>query len=622
MKAHGHCKAGKQIMKVLVNFAATIFAAISLSAAAEPADYSVQGKTQLSQTQNVSAGFFIVKFKDKAVHHSLMQTPETNTLLQSQAVNSLQLANQYNVHNVDRTYGESVLNALPLEIQHVRSLSLSNDLIKVSLNGQSTSAALLELIKSERFEFVEPQRIYYPADFDTSEYNDELYGSQHYFGRWSEDERGASGFAQLRNNTVNNLGRKVRIAVIDTGSYQHEDVDFSPGYDFVTYEGVDDNGDSIVVERDDDPTDEYTNADGETCNSGHGLSVASIIAAKANNGVGIVGVLDSELVDVVPVRALGCAGGSNVDILEAVLWAAGESIPGVPDIDTPVDIVNMSLGGGTVGGCPEYEQEVFDRLNELGVTVVVAAGNESINAIDTIPSACTSIIAVGSTDESGDKADFSNYGDSVDLVTFGSAVTTARLSTTDNNQYSNGSGTSFSAPMVAASAASLLLKHPTLSPQEIEAILKSNTIDNSESEGAETICGRLGCGRGILQAQSAITAIDDVLQVNTFDVAHTYDGYESDGEAAWVDAMSGYVDACELVTFTWGNLGTPLDDISYNLFLAEGGALTPLETVALPQKAINLPDGTSLAVQACHSGGCGESVVMPLENIVPPPICI
>lgn len=593
-------------MKIL-----NVFLVITMAFSAMPAIGKTLHSTPVNNTsatglsENATDGYYVVKFKKKAVHQSIVDAKKASVGSSVEA----------------QSYGHGVIASLNAE--HKRTLALGADLLKVNLQGKSADHMLIELMNSGQFEYVEKLQIYRPFEFDETEYNDHYYNSQRYFGNWSPELRQGSGFAQMRSSTVNNLGRKVRVAVIDTGSYRHEDIDFVGGYDFVTYEGVDDDGNIIETERDPDPTDEYFNEEtGETCNNGHGLAVSSMIAAKANNGTGMVGAVDADMVEIVPVRALGCYGGSNTDIMEGVLWAAGESIEGVPDIEEPVDIVNMSLGGFTNGGCPKWEQDVFDRLHELGVTVVVAAGNENTNVVDVIPASCTRIITVAATDERGDKAEFSNYGEKVDISTFGTNIVGAFLSTTEDDQYSIGGGTSYSAPLVAATAASLRLKYPSLTPEQIESIIKSSAADNSEFDGAETVCGRRGCGTGILQADIVIDAINNASQVTSYHVAHRYEGYDSEGDETWIDEMSAYVNTCQLVKYQWGNLGTEVDGVSYKLFLSQnGGEKTELETITIPQKVIELPKNSILSVQACVDGNCGEMLDMPADNLAYPAVC-
>lgn len=600
-------------MNKIMTIATIALTAFSINAQSQVLhEKPVNNKASRMLQEKVSEGYFIVKFKDKSTHNSLKEIQRLNKMKKDSSSEK----------SIDLSYGESVLQSLPQNVKHVRSMALNNDLVKVNLQGKSADKVMIELLNSGEFEYVEEQRIYHPFNFDSSEYNDTYYNHQSYFGNWSFGLKEGSGLSDLRKDTVNNLGRKVRIAVIDSGSYNHEDVDFVDGYDFVTYEGTDENGDVIIGQRDSDPTDEYTNEAGETCNSGHGLAVSSMIAAKANNGKGMVGAVDSEMVEIVPIRALGCDGGANSDIMEAVLWSAGESIEGVPDIETPVDVVNMSLGGFTNGGCPEWEQDVFDRLSELGVTVVVAAGNENIDVNNIIPASCANIITVASTDERGDKAVFSNFGDKIDITTFGTSVLGASLSQTETDEYLVGGGTSYSTPLVAATAASLLLKYPSLTPLEIKNILKYNVTKNNELQGSETTCGRKGCGTGILKSQTAINAIDNASTVSTWEVSHRYEGYDSEADTKWLESMSTYVNACDLVKYTWGNLGMEMPNTSYKLYISEnGGEMVELETVTIPQKVYNLPASTTLAVQACSSGNCGSIVPMPVSNLKYPKSC-
>ena len=52
---------------------------------------------------------------------------------------------------------------------------------------------------------------------------------------------------------------------------------------------------------------------------------------------------------VVPVRVLGHCGGYASDINDAIVWAAGGHVDGVPDNTKPAEVINMSLGGD--GAC-------------------------------------------------------------------------------------------------------------------------------------------------------------------------------------------------------------------------------------------------------------------------------
>ena len=68
--------------------------------------------------------------------------------------------------------------------------------------------------------------------------------------------------------------------------------------------------------------------------SWHGTQVAGIVAAQANNGLGIAGV--GGATRVLPVRVLGKCGGFDSDIIAGMRWAAGLTVPGVPANPNPV----------------------------------------------------------------------------------------------------------------------------------------------------------------------------------------------------------------------------------------------------------------------------------------------
>src|SRR5690606_10746825 len=74
----------------------------------------------------------------------------------------------------------------------------------------------------------------------------------------------------------------------------------------------------------------------------HGTHVAGTVAALANNGIGGSGVAPG--VRVMPVRVLGRGGGSFNDIVNGILWAAGERVLGA-QAGTAADVINLSLGG-------------------------------------------------------------------------------------------------------------------------------------------------------------------------------------------------------------------------------------------------------------------------------------
>ena len=88
--------------------------------------------------------------------------------------------------------------------------------------------------------------------------------------------------------------------------------------------------------------------------SWHGTHMAGVVAATANNAVGIAGI--GWNVRVLPVRALGKCGGDLGDIAEAVRWAAGLPVSGVPANPYTAQVISLSLGGGDTCSADDAER--------------------------------------------------------------------------------------------------------------------------------------------------------------------------------------------------------------------------------------------------------------------------
>ena len=121
--------------------------------------------------------------------------------------------------------------------------------------------------------------------------------------------------------------------------------------------------------------------------------------------------------------------------------------------------VNISMGSGryySTKDCPKHLDAAFQNLRSLGVMPIVASGNDYYQDSLAWPACSPVVVSVGSIDERTDElAAFSDRGERLDLLAPGTA------------------GTSLAAPFVAGAWAVISAARPTLSQEEILALLKS-----------------------------------------------------------------------------------------------------------------------------------------------------
>ena len=301
----------------------------------------------------------------------------------------------------------------------------------------------------------------------------------------------------------------VTVAVVDTGILPHPDLAgrVLPGYDFISDAGRARDGDA----RDPNPRDEGDWSSGECGPYSepsffHGLFVSGIIAANANNGIGIAGIAANA--NILPVRVLGTCGGTFEDILAGVLWASGVNIAGVPPNKNPAKIINLSLGG--FGPCDQSVQEAIDDALAQGAVVVAAAGNFSLEAADFAPANCSGVITVGAHGPQGSLTSYSNYGQRIDLTAPGGDLPYNDLivslhydgdTVPTTPGYAFARGTSFAAPMVSGTAALLLARDGMLTSGRVLDLVTATA--RNFPKGSQCVVPYL-CGSGMLDAGAAV----------------------------------------------------------------------------------------------------------------------
>jgi len=141
----------------------------------------------------------------------------------------------------------------------------------------------------------------------------------------------------------------------------------------------------------------------------HGTAVASLIAARSNNNIGVIGV--AEAAKILAIRSVSDCGGDDIHTVEAIRWAAGVDMrsSGYPLNPTPAKIINVSLGSvNSSGTCPSHLQRAVDDAAAMGAVVVSSAGNAASTAMP-YPASCLGVIAVGSASTNGNLSSYSNF---------------------------------------------------------------------------------------------------------------------------------------------------------------------------------------------------------------------
>lgn len=294
-------------------------------------------------------------------------------------------------------------------------------------------------------DYVEPDRIIQPTDPVIIEHNPITIDDTNDYLSWGPEHIGIDKFnkdilekAPVISDTV--------VAVVDTGV--DSDHPFLEGR---------------VI-----PTKINTSATGIRNNSeddhGHGTRIAGIIADSTLDNVYIK-----------PYKVMDKWGKGTVITVAAGINCA---------IRDGVDVINVSIGF-------EEDSEILKtairNAEEHDIVVTGAAGND---ASDTIyyPASYSSVLKVTAINKENIFANFSSYGNSVDLAAPGVDIITSEI----GGGFITVKGTSFASPFVAAAAAAIKSVEQHASSEDIISIILSSVVEIDEFKAEEKF------GNGIL----------------------------------------------------------------------------------------------------------------------------
>lgn len=253
---------------------------------------------------------------------------------------------------------------------------------------------------------------------------------------------------------------------------------------------------------------------------GHGTFVAGLLVAAAPGA------------RIMPVKVMDADGrGTSFQVALGIDHA----------IRHGASVINLSLG--TPGDNSVFE-EMLRWAEEAGVVVVAAAMNNGNQTPAWSPAGVATALAVAATDATDHRADFSNYGEHIDLCAPGVDI----VGTLPSGGFGMADGTSYACPLVAGAAA-LVIERWRGTPAETRQRLRS-TATSLDALNPSYV-GLLGAGR--LNAAAAVGAgcrvdSDGDGVVNSSDISAFLAGWLA--RRSWTDLDgSGAINGLDISTF-------------------------------------------------------------------------
>jgi subtilisin family serine protease len=357
-----------------------------------------------------------------------------------------------------------------------------NRIVVVKYSSELDPLQIIPLLKQDNnIEWAEPKFVY---EFNYIP-NDPEYSIQWHLAK----VKAAEAWDISKGDT------SVVIGIVDTGvDWDHPDLatNIWRNWSEIPNNGVDDDNNGYVDDLrgwdfggligipDNDPMEDRPD---------HGTHVAGIASAVTDNGIGVAGLGFNCKIMPVKVSSDNNRNTSGQPYVlygfEGIAYAA----------ENGAKVINCSWGGG---GYSIAGQTIIDYATSLGALVVGAAGNDN-SSESFYPASYNNVLSVAASGTNDVKASFSNYGNSVDVISPGVSI----RATWQNDTYTYLNGTSMAAPLTAGLAGLVVSYFPQLSPQQVSERIRV-TSDNIDALNSGIYKNKLGKGR--INAQNALSA--------------------------------------------------------------------------------------------------------------------
>jgi len=250
-----------------------------------------------------------------------------------------------------------------------------------------------------------------------------------------------------------NSPNPIRVFVFDTGIDKHPDLTINDklSKNFTT----------------DDPTDWYDR-------NGHGTHVAGTIGANDNDEVSGI----APDIEVISYKTVGDRGEGS---LSNLYKAFDDVLLHKKNNPNEICIINMSLTSKKGTTFTTYS-DIVNKLIKEGIIIIVAAGNDNIDANNMLPASIPEVITVGAYDDTNNNlASFSNFGVSVDILAPGVQIKNTWL----KGGYAKLNGTSMATPIVTGAVVNLIAmsarNNIILNQENVKNIIKYSAIDSNKN---------------------------------------------------------------------------------------------------------------------------------------------